>query len=245
VQSGYHEHTWRPTTTNATYTPALVLNGSVPYATPDHTTWNGCTVDRGDRNAPNSGDYDTNVTTPTSGTPATLIAAEQYSTCPQAILPLGSPLVSGDWTNMTTLVNAMAPAGNTNQAIGLMHGWMSLVGGGPYPAPPPKDTNYIYNDVIILLTDGLNTQDRWYTSQSSIDARQQLTCDNINAAKITLYTIQVNTGGDPTSTLLQRCAGSPGKYPDSAKTFMVTASSGIGTVFNQIGTQLSQLRIAK
>jgi hypothetical protein len=44
---------------------------------------------------------------------------------------------------------------------------------------------------------------------------------------------------------LQRCAGSPGKYPDSAKTFMVTASSGIGTVFNQIGSQLSQLRIAK
>ena len=113
------------------------------------------------------------------------------------------------------------------------------------PAPPPLDPAYKYNQVVILLTDGLNTQDRWYTDQSSIDARQQLTCDNINAAKITLYTIQVNTGGDPTSTLLQRCAGSPGKYPDSAKTFMVTASSGIGTVFNQIGTQLSQLRIAK
>jgi Flp pilus assembly protein TadG len=244
-KSSYHEHTWRPSTTNATYTPALVLNAGVPYATPDHTTWNGCTVDRGDRSAPNSGNYDTNVTTPTSGTPATLIAAEQYSTCPQAILPLGSPLVSGDWTNMTTLVGDMVAAGNTNQAIGLMHGWMSLVGGGPYPTPPAKDTNYIYSDVIILLTDGLNTQDRWYTSQASIDARQQLTCDNINAAKITLFTIQVNTGGDPTSTLLQRCAGSPGKYPDSGKTFMVTASSGIGTVFNQIGSQLSQLRIAK
>jgi Flp pilus assembly protein TadG len=246
AQSGYYEHTWRPVTTNSTYTPALALDSSsVPYATPAHSTWNGCTVDRGDRSAPNSGNYDTNVTTPTSSTTATLIAAEQYESCPQAILPLGSPLVSSDWTKMTTLVNAMAPAGNTNQAIGLMHGWMSLVGGGPYPAPPPKDTNYIYNDVIILLTDGLNTQDRWYTDQTSIDTRQQLTCDNINAAKITLYTIQVNTGGDPTSTLLQQCAGSPGKYPDSAKNFVVTASSGIGTVFNQIGTQLSQLRIAK
>ncbi|MEA2945136.1 MAG: hypothetical protein QOI40_466 [Alphaproteobacteria bacterium] len=245
VQSGNHEHTWRPDT-SVTYTPALILDSSgVPYATPAHSTWNGCTVDRGDRSAPNSGNYDTNVTTPTSSTPATLLAAEQYSTCPQAILPLGSPLVTGDWTNMTTLVSDMVAAGNTNQAIGLMHGWMSLVGGGPYPAPPAKDTNYIYSDVIILLTDGLNTQDRWYTSQTSIDARQQLTCDNINAAKITLYTIQVNTGGDPTSTLLQRCAGSPGKYPDSAKTYVVTTSSGIGTVFNQIGSQLSQLRIAK
>ena len=35
------------------------------------------------------------------------------------------------------------------------------------------------------------------------------TCNNIKAAGITLYTIQVNTGGEPTSTLLQNCAGSP------------------------------------
>ena len=33
---------------------------------------------------------------------------------------------------MTTLVNNMSPAGNTNQAIGLAHGWMSLVDGGQY-----------------------------------------------------------------------------------------------------------------
>ena len=56
----------------------------------------------------------------------------------------------------------------------------------------------------------MNTQNRWYTSQTSIDARaDRSTCNNINAAGITLYTIQVNTGGDPTSTLLQNCAGSP------------------------------------
>jgi len=56
------------------------------------------------------------------------------------------------------------------------------------------------------LTDGLNTEDRWYTNQASIDARQQIMCDNVKAAGITLWTIQVNTGGDPTSTLLQNCA---------------------------------------
>ena len=61
----------------------------------------------------------------------------------------------------------------------------------------------------------------------------------------------MNTGGDPVSTLLKNCAGSaptPGvarKYPDPNNTFVVTASSGIGTVFNQIGTKLSQLRISK
>ena len=65
------------------------------------------------------------------------------------------------------------PGGNTNQAIGLALGWMSLVGGGPFPTPPAMDPNYQYQQVIILLTDGLNTQDRWYTDQASIDARQR------------------------------------------------------------------------
>ena len=92
----------------------------------------------------------------------------------------------------------------------------------------------------------MNTENRWSTSQNSIDARQQLTCNNINAASITLYTIQVNTGGDPTSTLLQNCAGSPGTcIPDSSKFFLLTSSSQILNVFTQIGTELSQLRIAQ
>jgi Flp pilus assembly protein TadG len=237
-----YEHTWRPTNTNATYTPALKLDGSnVPYATPAHSTWNGCVTDRGDTNAPNSGNYDTNVTTPTTSTPATLYAAEQYDMCPDAAVKA----LSYDWTGMTTLVNSMTANGNTNQAIGLQLGWMSLVGGGPFPTPPAEDPNYTYSKIIILLTDGLNTEDRWYTSQTSIDNRQQLTCNNVNAAGITLYTVQVNTGGDPTSTLLQNCAGSPGKYPDSSKFFLLTSSNAIITTFAQIGTALSNLRVAK
>jgi hypothetical protein len=111
------------------------------------------------------------------------------------------------------------------------------------------DPNYKYTQVIVLLTDGLNTQDRWYGDGSNVstqvDARQQITCNNINAAGITLYTVQVNTGGDPTSTLLQNCAGSPGKYPDPSKFFLLTSASEIVTIFNQIGTNLSQLRIAR
>ena len=116
---------------------------------------------------------------------------------------------------------------------------MSLVGGGPYPTPPAKDPNYQYSEVIILLTDGLNTQDRWYTDQASIDARQAMTCSNIKAAGVTLYTIQVNTDGDPTSTLLQNCASTSDKF------YLLTSASQMVTVFSQIGTNLSKLRIAK
>jgi Flp pilus assembly protein TadG len=213
--------------------------------TPDnHNTWNGCVMDRGNSTTPDTvGNYDTNAATP-SASPlitSTLYPAEQYSSCPQAVMGL-----SYNWTGMTSLVNAMSPNGSTNQGIGLQLGWLSLVGGGPFTAPAML-SGYTYSQVIILLTDGLNTQDRWYGDGSSlgtsddakIDARQQLTCNNIKAAGITLYTIQVNTGGDPTSTLLQGCASTSDKF------YLLTSASQILSVFTAIGSNLTQLRVAK
>src|SRR5262249_2594641 len=104
---------------------------------------------------------------------------------------------------------------------------------------PPMDQNYQYQQVIILLTDGLNTQDRWYSNASQINTRQQMTCTNIKAAGITLYTVQVDTGNDPTSTLLQNCA------TDSTKFFLLTPASQIITTFNTIGRNISKLHIAR
>jgi hypothetical protein len=126
-------------------------------------------------------------------------------------------------------------------------GWHSLVGIGPFTAPA-KDPNYAYSQVIILLSDGLNTQDRWYGNGSdtstSVDYRMYSsngsgTCANIKAAGITIYTIHVNTNGDPTSTLLQNCASDSGKF------FVLTSANEIVGVFNKIGTNLSELRISK
>jgi Flp pilus assembly protein TadG len=216
-----------------------------------HSTWNGCVMDRGYPMSPsslsgNSGpdtvhNYDTNVTAPITTAMSSLFAAEQYSYCPQAATGL-----SYNWSTMTSLVNNMSPDGSTNQAIGLAEGWMSLAGGGPFTVPA-MDPNYTYSQVIILLTDGLNTQDRWYGDGSSlgtsddakIDARQTLTCSNIKTAGITLYTVEVSTDGTPVSTLLQNCASSPTKF------FYLTSASQIVTTFNAIGTNLSNLYVAK
>jgi len=89
----------------------------------------------------------------------------------------------------------------------------------------------------------LNTQDRWYgdgyNTSTQVDARQTLTCANIKAAGITLYTVQISTDGTPVSPLLQQCAS------DSTKFFYLTSSSQIVTTFNQIGTNLSNLYVAK
>jgi len=203
--------------------------------TPDnHNTWNGCVEDRGNSSTPDTvNNYDTNVSSPSTSINSSLYPAEQYSACPQAVMGLNY-----NWSSMTSLVNSMSPNGNTNQAIGLQLGWLSLVGGGPFTAPA-LDPSYQYQQIIILLTDGLNTQDRWYTSQSSIDSRQQLTCNNIKASGITLYTIQVNTGGDPTSTLLQNCASSSDKF------YLLTQANQITATFQAIGTNLTKLRVAK
>ena len=187
-----------------------------------HSTWNGCVTDR-DQN------YDTTNDAPLAG--ATLYPAEQYSSCPEATMGL-----SNDWTVLGDKITAMQPAGNTNQAIGLQVGWQTLTQ-SPFTVPA-EDPNYKYQHVIILLTDGLNTQDRWYWSASQIDARQQTTCDNIKAAGVTIYTVQVDTSGDPTSTLLQNCASSSDKF------FLLTSANAIVTTFNQIGTALTNLRLA-
>jgi Flp pilus assembly protein TadG len=199
----------------------------------NHNTWNGCVVDRGGQSAPDIANYDTNVVAPSTTITATLFSAEQYSSCPQAAMGL-----TYDWSAMNDLVDNMSPAGNTNQAIGLALGWMSLSGGGPFVVPA-MDPNYTYKQAVILLTDGMNTQDRWYSDQASIDAREQMTCNNIKAAGITIYTVQVNTGHDPTSTLLQNCASGSDKF------FLLTSANQIVTAFNTIGTNLTKLYVAK
>ena len=45
----------------------------------------------------------------------------------------------------------------------------------PFNAPSPAPD---LDKVIILMTDGENTQNRWSSSQSAIDARTQKACDN-------------------------------------------------------------------
>jgi len=191
----------------------------------NHQTWNGCVTDRDQ-------DYDTTNTAPSASIQATLFPAEQYHDCPVELMPL-----SYDWTALNTKIDAMTPGGNTNQTIGLQWGFQSLTA-APFTIPA-KDPNYTYNQVVILLTDGLNTQNRFSTTQSSIDARTKKACDSIKNAGITLYALQVDTGGDPTSTMLQQCA------TDSSKFFLITSSSQIGAIFSQIGTNLSKLRVAR
>jgi len=237
--NGHDTNTQTCTTTKSGRSGKTVkkCTNTTTWVPDNHNTWNGCITDRDQ-------DYDTLATAPNPAdvnlpdtSASTLFPADQSDYCPLQMMGL-----SYNWSSMNTLVGQMYPKGSTNQTIGLVWAWQSLVGGGPLTAPA-MDPNYQYQQVIILISDGLNTQDRWYGNGSSVstqvDARMAKACTNVKASGITLYTIQVNTGGDATSTVLQNCAS------DTKKFFSVTASNQIGTVFNQIGTNLSQLRISK
>ncbi len=199
-------------------------------------SWNGCVMDRGTSTAPGTAQGpDVVVTAPT--TSAYYYPADQSSYCPQPIAPL-----SYNWSSLKSTINAMTPSGGTNQPVGLVWAWQTLQQNSPMNAPA-EDANYTYTKAIILLSDGLNTMDRWYGNGSShssqVDDRQGLLCTNIKNAGVTIYTIQVNTGGDPTSTILQSCASSPSNF------FMLTSASQVISTFNSIGASLSKLRVAR
>ncbi|WP_291865116.1 pilus assembly protein [Bradyrhizobium sp.] len=222
------------TCSNTSYTrqSSCVSNGKT-WTPKNHNTWTGCFTDR-DQN------YDTTNTTPTTAAPSTLFPAEQYSYCRTNNDPYLQPIMplSYDWAQLKTRIDDMEPTGNTNQGIGLAWAWMTLGAGAPFNAPA-KDPNFTYKDAIILLTDGFNTQNRWYNNASQIDARQKILCDNAKAANITIYTVQVNTGGDPIQSVLQYCASGADKF------FHVTSASQTVAAFSSIGTSLSKLRVAK
>jgi Flp pilus assembly protein TadG len=186
-----------------------------------HSTWNGCVNDRDQNN-------DVLNTTPIVGSASTMYRAHQASACPAAMMPLSS-----NWTLLNSKIDAMTPTGNTNVTIGLQMAWQTLSTGAPFNAPAAATD---LDKVIILLTDGENTQNRWTTSASSIDARTQKACDNVKAANIRLYTVRVIDGN---ASLLQGCATTPSMYYD------VQQADQLNAAFGAIAQNLANLRIVK
>jgi Flp pilus assembly protein TadG len=212
-------HFWRGDDTPAT-----------AAARPDHSTWTGCINDRNQ-------DYDTTNVAPGSATER--FYAEQWSQCLDSTV---TPM-SENWQALKDQITAMTASGNTNQAVGLAWGWQSLSTVNDPIKAPPKDANYVYKDYIVLLSDGLNTQNRWSSSTSSIDARQKIQCQNIRNDKlnpVTVFTIQVNiNNADPQSQVLKDCATPDGSFQ------MITNVDQTSDAFKNVLTQISKLRVMK
>jgi Flp pilus assembly protein TadG len=229
-------NTWG-TCSSASYTTRSNCRSNGKTWTPDRTKWNGCVTDRDQ-------DYDTKNTPPSSSNAPTMVVAEEYTSGSTNYCRIGSssyvqPVVplSYNWSSLKTAIDNLDPTGNTNQGIGLAWGWLTLGTGVPFNAPAKDNGNYTYKEAIVLLSDGLNTQNRYSSTASEIDAREKILCANAKAANITIYTVQVDTGGDGESTVLKQCASGTDKY------YHITDPSQTLTVFNSIGQSLAKLRV--
>ena len=206
---------------NSYSTKSSCLSHSKIWTPNPHSTWNGCVYDRDQNN-------DVSNTPAVGGSPATSFRAHQATNCPTAMMPL-----STDWTALNAKIDQMTPTGNTNVTIGLAWGFQVLSPVAPFNAPPPATD---LDKVIIILTDGDNTQNRWSSTSSVIDARTSKACDNIKAANIKLYTVRVIDGN---MSLLKGCASKPDMYYD------VQQAAQLSSVFSAIAQNLANLRITQ
>ncbi len=181
--------------------------------------WGGCVADRDQPN-------DVKDTAPRSS--STSFPVAECGTLAKT-LP-----VTGDWAALEATVDAMTPSGMTNVTIGMMWGWHALT-----PSEPFTQGQVVRPDiekVIILLTDGLNTANRFTTNSTQIDNRTAAVCDNIKKAKIKLFTVRVIEGN---LDLLQSCASAANMFYD------VQVASQLKDVFASIAASLSGARLSK
>ena len=194
--------------------PWIAYDGTITKA-----TWGGCVADR---DKPN----DVKDTAPTGG--GSLFPVADCGTLAKTL-----PLTT-DWTALESMVDTMTPSGMTNVTIGMMWGWHALTPGEPFTQGQAERPDV--DKVMILLTDGLNTANRFTTNASQIDNRTAAVCDNIKKAKIKLFTVRVIEGN---LSLLQGCASAPNMFYD------VQVASQLTAVFSSIAASLSGARLSK
>jgi|GEM_PF-258061 len=245
----------------------LVPNDYQGQSTNPLSTWTNCVTDRDQPYDSNAATYDTTVADAATQTPPSassrfpaiqdhqgggLYCGPNASTKLQEVVGVKDVGTAAEKQALKDFVNTMKPTGNTNQSIGLDWGMQTLVTeNSPFPAPD-EDPRYTYNRIIILLTDGANTENRWYSTQSSIDTRQKKLCDSIkgeidpktNRPMYTIYAIQVATDGAATQSVLTYCATTPTLSQPGPFFFRLTNSADIAGTFKDIGNQLAPLRLA-
>jgi Flp pilus assembly protein TadG len=186
------------------------------------TNWRGCVADR---DMP----YDTNDTSPTAS--ATLYPAVTCGT--GSLAQLRS--LTGNFSDLRASVSAMQPSGNTNITIGIAWGLASLSPSTPLDQAVPFGTPRV-KKIMIVLTDGDNTENRFTSDPSAIDARTRQVCDTVKNAGVKVHTIRVIEGN---AKLLRDCASAADTYHE------VRNASELGPVFRSIASEITGIRLAQ
>jgi Mg-chelatase subunit ChlD/Flp pilus assembly pilin Flp len=196
--------------------------------------WKGCIADRDQSNDVS----DATVTTATSTKyPATTCETDRSgwgSSSASSSLATVLPLTS-NFTDLNAKVTAMTPAGNTNVTIGVSWGLALLSAQEPFTEGAAWGTADL-TKIMVVMTDGENTENRWSTSASAINARTTLACQAAKDAGVVVYTVRLMEGN---ASLLSGCATSTDTYYD------INNLSELVPAFQAIGQELSQLRLAR
>ncbi|MGD9923436.1 MAG: pilus assembly protein TadG-related protein [Pseudorhodoplanes sp.] len=187
----------------ATYKTASWMN----FGGNNPNNWTGCIWDR---NQP----YDTNDTAPTS----TQRKFEPHGTAgwPPAYWWLSNTCTIAKIEPLTTnfaklrqRIDDMNANGNTNVTLGVAWGLHLLSDSEPMTQGAPF-SDAETTKVLVVLTDGDNTESRFSTNQNTIDNRTRLACNSAKSSGIDeIYTVRVIEGNE---SLLRDCATDPANY---------------------------------
>lgn len=235
-----------PVTTTTLYSHAWKPNS--------RNTWSGCVMDRQRRNVqtqvtggtgwrtPSAQDYDASNIQPgnSSAGEDSQFPAENPAACLSATVQG----LTTNWSTLKSQIQNMDANGATNQGIGVAHGFQMLTTGAPYGTGTLPDG---VTKVMILFSDGLNTQNRWWGNGSSegttetgyIDARMNATCTAAKNAGIVIYAIYVHIGTNGSSAALENCASGSDKYYD------LTSGAQIKDAFKDIAQKITNLRVSR
>jgi Flp pilus assembly protein TadG len=227
-----------PFTTNVKTDRNWMLDSYMDTKPPSN--WDGCVTDR---NQPN----DITDASPTSGNTGTLYSwgteksvkvhgkwQTQMVANDCGSLAKIIPLTS-DLAKIKTAADTMIADGMTNVPIGVAWAWHALSASQPLNQGSPDGTTDLLR-VMIVLTDGENTANRWGNNNgNAIDNRLTAVCNNVKATGIIVYTVRVIDGD---ANLLKACATTPTHY------YNVTNAAQMTPVFEQIASSLSRLRIS-
>ena len=188
---------------------------------PNWVTWNGCITDR-DQN------YDTTDAAANAGVLSTLYPKTQCSGNLAEVMAL-----TNDFNAIRARAASLTATGNTNVTIGIAWGHAMLNSAGPFPGALAYGNGDV-DKFMVVLTDGDNTQNRWSTSENSINSRTALACAAAKAHNIKVFTIRVINGN---ADLLRNCATNPSMY------YEVTNAAQMDPVFQQIANAIKGIRL--
>jgi Flp pilus assembly protein TadG len=172
--------------------------------------------------------------------------------------------LSNNATTLNSELNQMVAIGDTNLAMGLQWGWLSLSPSLPFGDGVAYNTPNT-TKIIVFLTDGYNQttansdadssfysgvgyiwQNRLGVTASAsqtqrntaLDTRTAAICNNIKSSGIVIYTVRIDVSG-VSPTVLQNCASSPAQFYD------VPNVPNLPAVFSQIAGQIGKLRLSQ